>query len=52
MISVKGLKKSFGENVVLKDVGDKKRDTYLYTHKNRYHTMALKHFTELLISIS
>lgn len=51
-IPEKSWKGLFSENVVLKDVGDKKRDTYLYTHKNRYHTMALKHFTELLISIS
>ncbi len=51
-IPEKSWKGLFSENVVLKDVCDKKRDTYLYTHKNRYQTAALTNFIELLNSIS
>ncbi len=41
----------FSDNVILRKIGDYKRDTYIFTKKNKYKSFAVRKFCELIIGI-
>ncbi len=41
----------FSDNVILRKIGDYKRDTYIFTKRNKYKSFAVRKFCELLLGI-